>query len=116
MAANQVTNLPGYPTKFGNKNFQVVELNGPTLYATGGQLISASQFGFGGFDHIACDCFSRSGTYYGRVQYLPIDATPSLPLGAARTANIVWYVTATNAEAGALDLSAEILRLSLLMV
>lgn len=112
MNAQQAAPLPGYAQTFGTKDVVVIELAGPVLYAAGGQTIDAAQFGKGGFDFISCgQGLSYSGTYFARVQYLPIDAAPSLQNQSVKTAKILWYVLATGAEAGAIDLSTEILRL-----
>jgi hypothetical protein len=54
---------------------------------------------------------SYSGTYYCRVQYLPIDAAPTAQNQSVYKVNILWYVLATNAEvAPAVDLSGEVVR------
>ena len=112
MAAEAITPLPGYQNEFGSKKAEVFELNGPTLYAPGaGQIISASTLGWGGFDYVNVEGRSLSGTYYGVVQRRPTDAAPSVPAGCTPTGGIIWYVVATGVEAGALDLSTEILRL-----
>jgi len=116
MPAQALTPLSGYENIFGTKKAFVGELNGPTLYAAGGQLVTAAQLGWGGIDFAAVGGNSLSGTYYGRVQMLPLDAAPSVPLGSAATFRVLWFVVATNAEAGALDLSGEILRLFVLGV
>lgn len=112
MAADQKTPLPGYPQYWGSKMVNVVEVNGPTLYAAGGQQINASDFGWGGFDACFPLGLSLSGTYYAAlVQNGAVDATPSVPAGSVSYVKVQWFVTATNLEAGALDLSNEIVRL-----
>lgn len=113
MNAQQSAPLMGYFQNFGTKNAGVFELAGPTLYAAGGQTLNASQFGMGGFDFVdAGGGLSYSGTYYCRIQYLPVDAAPSAQTPGGNTqVKVVWYVLATNAEAGAIDLSTEIVRL-----
>lgn len=105
------TVLPGYTQPWGAKLIQGFEHAGPVLYAAGGETILASDLGIGGFDFVLVPGLSLSGTYYGLVQPLPVDATPSVALGAFKSFKLLWYVLATNAEAGAIDLSGEILRL-----
>lgn len=117
MAANTITVLPGYENQFGTKKKEVFELTGPAAYAAGGQLVSASDLGWGGFDEVHVPGLSLSGTFLVRTQYLPIDAAPSVPLGAARTVKLIWIVVATGAEVAALvDLSGEVIRVSALGV
>lgn len=115
MATSQ--SLPGYPNYAGHKVHEVYELVGPSSYSTGGQALTASQFGYGGFDAVHVAGLSLSGTYFGRAQYLPVDAAPSANLLATPNVKIVWYVVATGAEvAAAVDLSGEILRLDMWMI
>lgn len=112
MAAQGVSVLPGYFQDWGTKKVGIVEVYGPTLYAAGGQTITASQFGLGGIEAIITLGRTLSGTYFpAQVQPLPIDAAPSVPLGAAASFKVPWFVVATGAEAGAIDLSTEIIRL-----
>jgi hypothetical protein len=47
---------------------------------------------------------------------MPIDTAPSHNIGAVQSVKVVWFVTATNVEAGAVDLSGEVLRLFAIMV
>lgn len=101
----------GWEQKFGTKNAFVGELFGPTLYAAGGQVVNASQIGWGGFDVFTVVGLSYSGTYYCHVQYMPVDAAPSVPTpGGNAQVKVLWFVKATGVEAGAIDLSAEVVR------
>lgn len=111
VVAQQLNPLPGYEQLWGSKKAFLGELVGPTLYASGGQTVNASQLGWGGFDMVQAPCLSLSGTYMARVQLLPLDAAPSEFLGACASVKVVWYVVATGAEAGAVDLSTEVMRL-----
>lgn len=108
--AEQLNPLAGYEQLFGSKKVFIGELVGPTLYAAGGVTFNASQLGWGGLELLQ-GSMSVSGTYYVRVQYLPIVAAPSTFQGAVPTVKIVWIVTATGAEAAAIDLSGEIIRI-----
>lgn len=112
LTAENLFTLPGYMSKgFGAKNVQVLDLVGPNPYAAGGQTMTASSLGMGGFDAVIAVGFSRTGTYYGRVQMtVPADAAGVPPAGASASVKVAWYVTATNAEAGAIDLSQEVMR------
>jgi hypothetical protein len=110
MAAQGLTPLPGYEQPWGSKKAFIGEVFGPTLYAAGGQTINASQLGWGGFDMAMVCGLSVSGVYYGYVQPLPIKTTPSLPQSAVSSFKLMWRVLATGAEAGAIDLSAEVMR------
>ncbi len=117
MAAQALTPLPGYENIFGTKKAFVGELNGPVSYATGGQTVNASQLGWGGIDYASVSALSLSGTFFGRIQLLPIDAAPSVPLGSTASFKVIWVVLATGVEvAAAVDLSTEILRLFILGV
>jgi len=109
--------LPGYASQGpAGKRTNIVELVGPVLYAAGGQTLTAAQFGHGGFDFVSCNGLSYSGTYFGRVQYLAVDAAPSALKGAVPSVKIKWFVVSTGAEAGAIDLSGEILRIFMILV
>lgn len=111
MNAQQFAPLPGYPQQWGTKNVQNGEFAGPASYPTGGQTVNASQFGWGAFDEFAVHGMTYSGTYYCRVQYLPIDAAPTAQNQSVYQLKILWYVLATNAEvANAVDLSGEVAR------
>ncbi|MGH7182585.1 MAG: hypothetical protein ACREJN_11485 [Nitrospiraceae bacterium] len=118
LTAETIFPIPGYLSNgFGAKKTQVVDVAGPNPYAAGGQLISASAFGMGGFDAGIGGFMSRSGTFYGRIQMaVPTEVAGTVPGGAASTLKLQWIVTATNVEAGALDLSQEVMRIVLIGV
>lgn len=118
--------LAGYPTSVGSKILSVFPHAGPTLYApvsagtapalsTGGDQVEAREAGLAFFDTVLGG-MSDSGTY--RVEVVPDDrsgtigqeppkATPGTP-----TVRLRWIVVATGAQAAAIDLDAEIVRLT----
>jgi hypothetical protein len=123
--------LPGYPIyPGGSKKLSVFDLKGLATYTPGGETIQAKQFGEGGIDIIEPinkqwlsvtqggvatyqmvpaslgTTISPAGTYFVTVA-LAINSQT----GAVTSVTIKWYVTATGAEAGAIDLSAETVRL-----
>lgn len=103
MADATVSNvLYGYPAPWANKKAFSIDWTGPTLYATGGVTLSASQLGIGGIDMIIGGA-SQSGTYFavGRP----------LGDGSRSSCKIQVFVASSGAEAGAIDLDAEIFRL-----
>lgn len=116
--------LDGYPDSFGAKRAAVIPHQGPVLYAaivegvapalaSGGDLVNASEAGMKYID-FACGGLTDSGTY--RVECIPttvsgIVASPSQVGTPKATYRLRWVVVATGAEAGAIDLSAEIVRL-----
>jgi hypothetical protein len=108
--------LPGYSAPGpGGKVTIVAEVAGPTLYVPGvgnGQVIFARQFGLAFIDFVGSGCLSASGTYFGVfTQYFPIVAAPGNQFGNSDHFAFRWFVVATGAEAGAIDLSGEAMRL-----
>lgn len=101
------TPLLGYPTKWGQKQVETIDYTGPTLYAPGGMSFAASNFGWGGFDS-GYGGISQSGNYRAEVRFSGS--------GAQQTCKIVIFVMATGLEAGAIDLDAEIFRITLIGV
>lgn len=99
--------LLGYPTKWANKNVEAIDFAGPDPYVVGGVPLAASDFGWGGFDS-GYGSVSQSGTYFAMIRFSAD--------GAQRTAKVLVFVSATGAEAGAIDLSAESFRLNLVGV
>ena len=117
MAAEQATLLAEYPQLLGYKKALIIELNGPTSYATGGQTLNASQFGMGGIDGVISLGRSHSGTYDTRgAQLMPVDATPSaIKSGGVAQVRVPWYNISDALEVTATtDLSAQIVRLLIL--
>ncbi|MGH7184488.1 MAG: hypothetical protein ACREJN_21290 [Nitrospiraceae bacterium] len=112
ISAEQLVPLSGYENIFGTKKAFVGELVGPASYVTGGQEVTSSQLGWGGFDLVDCPCLSLSGTYEGKIQLLPVDGAPSAFSGSVQSVNVLWFVVATGAEVdGDVDLSGEIMRI-----
>lgn len=95
-------NVDGYPTRVANKILQFFDWTGPTLYTPGGMTLNASELGVGGIDGIIGGV-SQSGDYFalGSVQ----------GAGAQQSVKILVFVCSSGAEAGAIDLDAEIFRL-----
>lgn len=106
--------ISGYENRMGSKKSFVGELYGQLSYTTGGQVVNASQFGWGGFDIFdAGSGLSYSGTYYCRVQYMPVSGAPSkLSPGGNQQVKVIWIVTATGAEvANTTNISGEVIRI-----
>lgn len=115
-------NLEGYPTSWGNTRVSVFVHRGPSSYVAAGSddtypnlgdRVTAEEAGLKAFDAvIPLGTSSIGGTY--RVEVLwPGGDTPTLG-GAAvpdRFVILRWIVTATNDEAGTIDLSAATVRL-----
>lgn len=110
--------LDGYPTSFGSSRASVNGITGinpyvaitpgtPPAVATGGQSIKASDFGLKYFDYAVAG-LSDSAVY--RVECIPGQPSGQGPKGASSTYTLRWVVVATGAEAGAIDLSAEVVR------
>lgn len=97
------TPLLGYPTKWGNKNVESIDWVGPVLYAAGGIAFPSGNFGWGAFDS-GYGSVSQSGTYSAVIRFSGD--------GAQISPKVVVFVNATGAEAGALDLSDEVFRLT----
>lgn len=110
IVAQSITPLSGFQNYWGDKIVFISEYVGPVLYATGGVQVNASDIGMKGFDAFDVMGLSYSGTYYCHVQYLAVDAAPSDLKGQVQAVKLVWMVLSTNAEAGAIDLSGEIVR------
>jgi len=125
--------LPGYPTQFGNKIYEVFDHKGPKSYANigtnggAGDTINAIDLQVGGFDLLQTHfgAYSESGNYIVKVFTGHTTTTPTLApgLGAAfNKATLQWFTT--SAAFGAIstevtnttDLSAEVVRLSFLGV
>lgn len=112
--------LDGFPTSWGSNRASVMGVQGPASYtqlvagtppavATGGQQISASDFGLKYFDFVIGG-LSDSGAF--RVEAVPGDRSNAGPKGASLTYTLRWTVVATGAEVAALfDLDAEYVRL-----
>lgn len=87
----------GYPANAGGKVVGPYFISGPNPYAPGvGQQLKIASLR--SIDYVG-EVMSVSGTYFVRCK-------PSA-LGTPNSWNLLWYVSATGAEAGALNLSAE---------
>lgn len=102
----------GFPTSWGSNRASVFPVTGPELYAaytapsTGGQDVQVS--GPSGVKTVdfAIGSVSYSGLY--RAEVVQIEASSLNGVTLTRTQLVLkWYVVATGAEAGAIDLSAE---------
>jgi hypothetical protein len=116
--------MDSYPDAWGAHKASVVGHRGPVLYtvvteqsaptlATGGDLLQAVEAGMKLIEFVVGG-LTDSGTY--RVETIPttvsgVVAAPSQQPVAAATYRLRWVVVATGAEAAAVDLSAEIVRL-----
>ncbi len=121
--------LDGYPIfPGGSKKLSVYDFKGLAVYTPGGETIRARQLGESAIDAVipqnigrgsvtqgavARDetlCLSFSGTYFVTFTFA------AGAKGAVESVTIKWYVTATGAECGAIDLSAETVRAAFLLV
>lgn len=112
------TMLPGYISTIGSKYNAIVDHLGPTSYVTGGETITAAQYGVGGIEFVnTMNDFTQgtaqytgvsfSGTYFVNV----IMPTTTALGGALSKFTLKWYVVATGAEvANTTNLSAEKVR------
>ena len=92
------TVLPGYTMPVGEKYELMFDHTGPTSYtqfsspSTGGDVINASDLGFGGFDEVEADMADVSGQFIAYV--VPLNGGYG---NAVPKVVVVWYslVTAT---------------------
>ncbi len=110
--------LADYPDASGAHKVSAFYHKGPTLYAAlttnpvaGGDTVNAVEAGMKFFDIVLASGFSDSGLYW--VQAVGPAANPSTNKQAAhaKTWKLKWIVTSTGVEAGAIDLSAQTVRL-----
>lgn len=108
--------LDGYPTSFGNVRASVFPIAGPNPYApytapsTGGQDVTI--MGPSGVKTVdfAIGAVSTDGLH--RAEVVQIEAANVNGVTVAKAKIILkWYVVATGAEAGAVDLSDTIVNL-----
>jgi hypothetical protein len=105
--------LPGYTTKFGNKNVVVADIEGPDYYFTGGSDITPESLGLGlgAFDSVAFSV-SQSGTYIAYARF-----ESAYDGEAAQTVKMVVCTLNGGAEvAYGIDLGAEVFRMFAVMV
>lgn len=113
--------LPDYPQPFGTRKINVTDHQGPLLYATGGEVVTANTFGFGTFDDVRAGfSFNQNNTGNYTVRALtPIAQAPrvsnnnvvgNIPTGA-NNVTLQWIVTSTGNEAAAnTNLTGEFVR------
>jgi hypothetical protein len=112
--------IPGYTQPVGAKYELIVDHDGPASYnntgtfATSGEVLNASDFGFGGFETVDPQGLSSDGLNYVWIQ-LPNQSTSADNIGnAVPTCRIHWYVAATNAEvANTVNLAGKSIRLQI---
>lgn len=112
MAANTVTLLPDYPISIGNRRMAVATVTGPSSYTavtpgsppTGGQALSASQFGMKYLEAVHVG-FGAGGTHTG--YWSPASTTSN----AVSSGILIWTVANGGAEASG-DLSTAVLRVT----
>ena len=88
----------------GASSESTIDHDGPTLYDSGGELIAASVFGLKLIDQVIVSG-SNDGTYFCAVRFTKKG-------GGNGSFYLVWYVSATGAEAGAIDLHASFVRIT----
>lgn len=88
----------------GDRKEYTVDHDGPTLYATGGETLNASVFGLKTIDQVIVSG-SNDGTYFAAVRFTKKG-------GGNGSFNLLWYVSSTGAEAGAIDLHTSWVRLT----
>lgn len=114
--------LPGYPLPIGgSSNIIVATHQGPTLYVQGGEVITASTFGWGCF-HRAGGSISfnknNSGNYTGQVSY-PVGQSPIVAnnniVGVVPTGSnnitLKWIAANGTEAANNTNLSGEFVRM-----
>lgn len=109
----------GYRTSVGSSSLSIMGIQGPSSYtqitpgtapavATGGQQITAAQFGLKYFDHVSA---GLTDTAINRVECIPGGRSNNAPQGACTTYTLRWVVVATGSQvAGAVNLSTEWVR------
>ncbi len=103
--------LPGYDTSFGNKKAMVIDHHGPASYVTGGEVFSARQLGWGGFDFVVPGNFARVQHLSMSRNYSVSVAFDTTAVGAVHGVTITWYNVLGLEVADGTDLSAEVIRL-----
>lgn len=97
------TILPGYGTQWGNKNVTVIDHLGPASYATGGETLTAAQFGYGGIEVIV-GSMDASSTYF-------VEAIHPGVGGAPATIKLQWFTMNGTEVSNATNLSTKSVRL-----
>ena len=126
--ANVNLSVLGYPTSVGSKNYMKWDHYGPASYvaynaSTGaGDIVNASDLGFGGFDSVGASWsgYSNSGNYIVTVQQTKANDVPAGSAGSRVT--IQWFTTSgafgakSTEVTGATGLTAEYVRLDAFVV
>ncbi len=114
--------LPGYPTPIGGSSNLIVAVhNGPVLYVAGGEVITASTFGWGRFDQARSSISfnkNNTGNYTGQVYY-PVGQAPIVAnnnmVGVAPTGSnnvtLKWIAANGTEAANNTNLSSEFVRM-----
>ena len=116
--------LPGWPAPPGAKPTEKFDHYGPVSYvaynsSTGaGDIINASDLGFGGFESVGVSWtgYSNSGNYI--VQVMPTKANDIPAAGACSRVTIQWFTTSaafttkSTEVSAATNLNAEYVRLT----
>lgn len=90
------------PSPIGELFMSAADVKGPNPYAAGGVAVSPQNFGLQSFKAVF-GAVTQSGTYFVQGR--------SIAGPGANSIKLVWSVVATGAEAGAIDLSAETVRI-----
>jgi hypothetical protein len=101
--ANVNTPLLGYPVDLGNKHFEVFYHSGPASYknigttgaANSGDIIKATDLGWGGFDRVSpgFSAYSFSGNYIVHVVTGNTTTTPTITKGKQTQVVLQWFTT-----------------------
>jgi hypothetical protein len=116
--------LPGWPAPQGAKDHEYFDHYGPVSYvaynaSTGaGDIINASDLGYGGFESIGSGWsgYSNSGNYIVQVMQSKANDVPAV--GAATRVTIQWFTTSaafgtkSTEVTAATNLNSEYVRLS----
>lgn len=111
--------LADYPDAWGAHKGVVFGHTGPVLYAAltanpvaGGDTVRVAEAGnMKFFDFVSPVGFSDSGLYYVIGVAPAANPTTNKQAAHASTWKLKWFVTATGVEAGAINLSAQTVRL-----
>lgn len=110
-----VSNLSDYPqTGFGSRRAVIADLTGPNPYAvigiatppTGGQLVRATDLGL-----VNIESLSLMGSDDGQYSGVLFPGSLSGAGQGVSQVRVMWVTAATEAQAGAVDLSGRTMRL-----
>lgn len=88
----QVKPYATYPQPFGARNVEAGDYVGPANYQQPGDVLQASQFGWGCFDRAEAGFFSYSGNFFVRVVY------PAGRSGPGANVTLQWYNAANSVQ------------------